>query len=305
MSSQASQVAAAAVAAADARAPADAGAGAAPAAPCCCYSRPRGGLYDQYFSWLMGRMSAHDGKLAPLKRRLFERLVAELDEQQQQQQQQQQQTQQQTQRPPLSILEVGAGRGPNFQLLADACAARGLPRPRLTCIEPNTAMHQACRQAARAAGFVGADGEEEAAAFLRPMYCEQLAPELFSASPASPPFDAALVTLVFCSVPDVQAALQALRRVVRPGGRLLLLEHVAADAQSSPGTARLQRLLDPVWHWIGDGCSLTRDTRAALREAGVLALADNERRLEAVAAGGGGGGGMGGLLPLVAGVLEM
>ena len=263
------------------------------------YSRQRGGLYDRYFSWLMGRMSAHEIKLAPLKRRLFERMVDEL-------------------RPaagggantnssPLRILEVGAGRGPNFQQVADVCASRGLPRPHLTCIEPNTAMHEACRAAATAAGFDGA------ALDLRALYAEQLSPELFSSSSSAaggdgtpPLFDAAVVTLVLCSVPDVPSALAAIRRVVKPGGRLLLLEHVAADPQRCASKAKMQRLLDPAWHYIGDGCSLTRNTRGALRAAGLMAAGagDNEGRLQDVGEDEGGGG-MGGLLPLVAGVLEM
>jgi ubiquinone/menaquinone biosynthesis C-methylase UbiE len=294
---------------ASAGASADPAAAAAPStAPApCCYSRPRGGLYDRYFAWLMSRMGgAHEAKLEPLKKRLFSLLVRELlptakmtaatkaataaataaasaaPPQQQRQ---------------LSILEVGMGLGPNCARLAEALKEHGLDPCkdcRLVGVEPNRAMHQGARDAAASAGFAASPSAFD----LRPLYAEHLADHF---PPAS--FDAAVVTLVFCSVPDVPGALAALRRVVKPGGRLLLLEHVRHPDPHSR-LAKAQKLLDPVWALIGDGCSLSRDTRAALREAGILAKGDNEARLVGVAEGEGGGG-MAGLLPLVAGVLEM
>lgn len=275
---------------------------AAPAAaaspPCsssCCYSRPRGGLYDRYFAWLMGRMGgAHESKLEPLKRRLFLQLVREALTASKAGAKQQQQKQ-------LTVLEVGMGLGPNCARLAEALREHGADPASSSCcklvgIEPNLAMHDGARGAAAAAGF--ASTSYSSSFDLRPLYAEQLADAF---PPAS--FDAAVVTLVFCSVPDVQKALAALRHVIKPGGRLLLLEHVAhPDANSR--LAQAQRLLDPLWSIIGDGCSLSRDTRAALREAGILQNADNEARLADVPANEGGSG-MGGLLPLVAGVLVM
>ena len=193
------------------------------------------------------------------------------------------------------------GLGPNCARLAHALRERGLDPAaddvRLVGVEPNAAMHDGCRRAAEAAGFA-------APLDLRPLYAEQLADHFPAHS-----FDAAVVTLVFCSVPDVQGALAALRRVVKPGGRLLLLEHVAADPGTRPRARRAQKVLDPLWAVIGDGCSLSRDTRAALREAGILQIGDNEARLVDVAAegdgGNGGGGLMSSLLPMIAGVLEM
>jgi ubiquinone/menaquinone biosynthesis C-methylase UbiE len=270
-------------------------------APCnnSCYSRPRGGLYDRYFAWLMSRMGgAHEAKLEPLKKRLFSQLVRELIAA----------TTAATKAAPtpakeappkhqLSILEIGMGLGPNCARLAEALKEHGLDPSsncRLVGIEPNRAMHQGARDAAATAGFASSPQAFD----LRPLYAEQLAENF---PPAS--FDAAVVTLVFCSVPDVPGALAALRRVIKPGGRLLLLEHVRHPDPRSR-LAKTQKLLDPLWALIGDGCSLSRDTRAALREAGFLAKGDNEARLAAVAEGEGGGG-MGGLLPLVAGVLEM
>lgn len=79
-------------------------------------------------------------------------------------------------------------------------------------------------------------------------------------------FDAAVVSLVLCSVPDQATALAELRRVLRPGGRLHFWEHVRADGA---GFARAQRLLDrTVWPALGGGCHTARDTGAAIAAAG-------------------------------------
>jgi ubiquinone/menaquinone biosynthesis C-methylase UbiE len=79
-------------------------------------------------------------------------------------------------------------------------------------------------------------------------------------------FDAAVTSLVLCSVPDQARALREIRRVLRGGGQLRFLEHVRAD---SPRLARVQRLLDAtVWPIFGGGDHSSRDTRAAIQDAG-------------------------------------
>jgi SAM-dependent methyltransferase len=79
-------------------------------------------------------------------------------------------------------------------------------------------------------------------------------------------FDAAVVSLVLCSVPDQDAALAELRRVVRGGGQLRFLEHVRA---SGPALARVQRLADAtLWPLFAGGCHTARDTATAIRRAG-------------------------------------
>lgn len=79
-------------------------------------------------------------------------------------------------------------------------------------------------------------------------------------------FDAVVVTLVLCSVPDVDAALAEIRRVLRPDGRLVFLEHVAADDR--PDRLKWQRRLEPVWKRLFGGCHLTRHSDRAIAEAG-------------------------------------
>ena len=75
-------------------------------------------------------------------------------------------------------------------------------------------------------------------------------------------FDTVVSTLVLCTVPDTQAAVAEIRRVLRPGGRLLFIEHVLAE---SPRLARWQRRLAPAWRVFGDGCNCDRDTIALLQ----------------------------------------
>jgi ubiquinone/menaquinone biosynthesis C-methylase UbiE len=79
-------------------------------------------------------------------------------------------------------------------------------------------------------------------------------------------FDAVVATLVLCSVPDQRAALAEVRRVLRPGGRFVYLEHVAADHR--PNRLRWQRRLEPVWKRVAAGCHLTRRTLEEIRAAG-------------------------------------
>jgi len=78
--------------------------------------------------------------------------------------------------------------------------------------------------------------------------------------------DAVVTTLVLCTVPAPGAVLAEARRVLRPGGRLVFLEHVAADDR--PKRLRLQRRVDLVWPHIAGGCRLTRRTEAAITHAG-------------------------------------
>jgi ubiquinone/menaquinone biosynthesis C-methylase UbiE len=79
-------------------------------------------------------------------------------------------------------------------------------------------------------------------------------------------FDTVVSTLVLCSVPSQANALAEIRRVLRPGGSLVFLEHVAAIDR--PERLVWQRRVEPVWKRIAGGCHLTRDTEAAIGAAG-------------------------------------
>ncbi len=77
--------------------------------------------------------------------------------------------------------------------------------------------------------------------------------------------DTAVLTYTLCSVGGPLAALSELRRVLKPSGRLLILEHGRSD---EAGVARWQDRLDPVWTVCAAGCHINRPTRALVEEAG-------------------------------------
>ncbi len=93
-----------------------------------------------------------------------------------------------------------------------------------------------------------------------------LSAERLPAADAS--FDSAVCTYTLCTIPDPLAALREIRRVLKPGARLLFAEHGRAP---DPGVAAWQRRLNPLWSPLAGGCRLDRDIPALLREAGFAA----------------------------------
>lgn len=77
-------------------------------------------------------------------------------------------------------------------------------------------------------------------------------------------FDTAVFTLVLCTVPDPSAALAEAARVLKPGGKLLFVEHVRAE---DPDLARWQDRLERPWYFFGDGCHCNRDTASMIGAA--------------------------------------
>jgi SAM-dependent methyltransferase len=78
-------------------------------------------------------------------------------------------------------------------------------------------------------------------------------------------FDTALSTYTLCTIPDVDAALREVRRVLKPGGALHFLEHGNAPDEN---VRRWQRRIEPVWKPIAGGCHLTRPIVDLVRNAG-------------------------------------
>jgi SAM-dependent methyltransferase len=143
---------------------------------------------------------------------------------------------------PQQVVELGPGTGANLRYYR-----RGT---RLVAIEPNPHMHSALTRLAGRRG-VGLD--------IRAVGAE--ATGLPTAS-----VDAIVCTLVLCTVPDPAAALAEVRRILRPGGRLVFIEHVAAPEGAA--LVGLQQLLRRIWKWAFEGCDLCRPTGALLTAAG-------------------------------------
>ena len=149
------------------------------------------------------------------------------------------------------VLDVGAGTGANLRHYLPAQVDR------VDLLEPDPNMgRRILDQMATAPVEVEmhAIGIEQAASTFEPAT-----------------FDTIVCTLVLCTVPDLQAAIAAIRQLLKDDGRLLFLEHVAAVGV----TGALQRVVRSAWKVVADGCDLRRETTGALREAGfVIASAD-------------------------------
>lgn len=156
------------------------------------------------------------------------------------------------------VVEVGAGPGLNFAHYPAAVTE-------VVAVEPEAYLR------ARAA--------EAAAGSPVPVRILDGSAEALPLGDAS--CDAAVCSLVLCSVPSQATALAEVRRVLRPGGELRFYEHVA-DA-GDPRWARRQRLLDPVWTRLAGGCHLTRDTEQAITAAGFEITAVERFRFEPAA----------------------
>jgi ubiquinone/menaquinone biosynthesis C-methylase UbiE len=139
-----------------------------------------------------------------------------------------------------SVLEVGAGTGATLALYPKAVS-------RLVMCEPDPHMRRKL-EAKKSSNVEISDASIEKLPFEKES------------------FDAVVCSLVLCSVRDPQAALAQIRRVLKPGGRLVFLEHVAADGK--PNRLKWQRRIEPVWKHLMGNCHLTRRTEAALEAAG-------------------------------------
>ena len=78
-------------------------------------------------------------------------------------------------------------------------------------------------------------------------------------------YDGVLSTWTLCTIPDWEAALQEMRRVLKPGGRFHFVEH---GHSPDPKIARWQRRIEPVWKRPAGGCHLTRRIDQTIEQAG-------------------------------------
>jgi ubiquinone/menaquinone biosynthesis C-methylase UbiE len=164
------------------------------------------------------------------------------------------------------ILDIGCGTGRNLPLYEGPAMVVG--------VDPCSQSLRAARR--RAPGVFLVRARAEALPFR------------------SGVFGTVVSGLVFCSVADPRRSLAEVRRVLGPGGRLRMLEHVRARGRFA---ARLQDLVQPAWTWISGGCHPNRDTEATVEASGFVIESEgrrarrNLRRFEAVPLDKGGGTG--------------
>jgi SAM-dependent methyltransferase len=149
------------------------------------------------------------------------------------------------------VLELGCGGGINMAFF-DSTKIKSFAG-----VDPSPALLESSRAAAQAIGLEAdiRGGVGEALPF------------------ADASFDTVLITFTLCSVDDQAQVLSEMRRVLRPGGKALFLEHGAAP---DAGPAKWQRRIEPVWKRIGGNCHLTRAISGAYAAAGFT-LADVEK----------------------------
>ncbi|XP_010415599.1 PREDICTED: methyltransferase-like protein 7A isoform X1 [Camelina sativa] len=144
------------------------------------------------------------------------------------------------------VLEIGIGTGPNFKYYT------AIPNVSVIGVDPNAKMESYSRKSAAEAGI-----KSEDFTFIHALG------ESIPLEDAS--VDAVVGTLVLCSVSDVTRTLNEIKRILRPGGIYLFIEHVAAE----DGTflRLVQNVLDPLQQVVADGCHLTRHTGESILEA--------------------------------------
>lgn len=144
-----------------------------------------------------------------------------------------------------SVVEVGCGNGLNFSHYPSSVST-------VHAVEPEPHLRSLARTAAaKASTTIVVTGGTASALPLEDQSV-----------------DAAVACMVLCSVPDQEAAVAELRRVLRPGGAVVFLEHVASER---PGISRFQKVADAtVYPLFAGGCHLGRDTLAALRSGGFV-----------------------------------
>ena len=140
-----------------------------------------------------------------------------------------------------NVLEIGVGTGLNLPHYAEAAS--------VVAIDPDSHMLRRARRRARKTAV--------------PVELVQASAEELPFPDAS--FDTVVVTLALCTVEDPAGALREVRRVLKPDGRLVFLEHVRAATHR---LARTQDRLAPAWKRLSGGCHLNRTTVETIEREG-------------------------------------
>jgi SAM-dependent methyltransferase len=143
---------------------------------------------------------------------------------------------------PAEVVEIGAGAGANMRYFPAGT--------HIIAIEPNPRMHPFLNRQARR--------------FHLDLDIRTIKAEAIDLPDASA--RAVVATLVLCSVANPEQVISEIRRILKPGGRFIFLEHVAAPEKSLLG--RWQKWLHKPWHYLSEGCHLHRNSHSLVAEAG-------------------------------------
>lgn len=148
------------------------------------------------------------------------------------------------------VLEIGIGTGLNLSFYDTNRVSS------ITGVDPAAAMHKRARTRAK----------------KLPIPVETVALELGEIQAERHSFDTIVCTFTLCTIPDVPGAFEEMRRVLKPGGRLLFAEHGRAP---EPSVSLWQDRLGPLWTPMAGGCHLNRDIPELIR-AGGFSIEDME-----------------------------
>mgnify|MGYP003460258923 CR=1 FL=1 len=153
-----------------------------------------------------------------------------------------------------TVVEIGPGTGINFNYLPTGITWLG--------VEPNEAFHKMLLSQANEKGI----------------QATLLAGEAANIPLADNSADAVICTLVLCSVNDPAAAIAEMKRVLKPGGKLIFIEHVAGPKKS--GLRYIQDVINPINRALADGCNCNRETWFTIQEAGFTTVELVHHRLK-------------------------
>ena len=140
------------------------------------------------------------------------------------------------------VLEIGIGSGLNLSHYGDAVTS-------ITGVDP--------------AAELTAKAHERASALSVPVQVLGISGESLDLDNNS--FDSVVCTWTLCSIPNPYRAVAEMHRVLKPGGKLIFVEHGRSD---EPQVVKWQRRIEPLWKKIGGGCHLTRRADELLVDAG-------------------------------------